>query len=239
MTRSRKRRAALLLCLLCAALFQAAPAEEAIPPADSPAAEETAGDGQPESAAEEAEGGEQEQPGEAGEAGKGGRPSGGGRRSGRSGGSSGITPGKALISTHAKGTGAELRHGAVALTAAEEDMQALVLGGEELALSCGGFGFSASVEEDVLVLRSEEGDAWAMTMDVLRTLNRSGIRRLRLIGPAGETALDTAMELTGALYGRERARGFVSADFLLLRREGEWEVRVDSRTYRLAGSELC
>ena len=54
-----------------------------------------------------------------------------------------------------------------------------------------------------------------------------------------ETVLDTSLELTGSLYGKERAQGFVSADFQLLRQGNEWMVRVDGREYRLAGSELC
>ena len=132
-----------------------------------------------------------------------------------------------------------LRYGAVELKAEEDSMQTLVLGGEELPLSCGGYSFTASVEEDVLILCSEDGDAWSLTMDVLRTLKLSGIRQLRLAGPNGETELDTDMELAGALYGRERSRGFVSADFLLLRQGDEWMIQVDGREYRLAGNELC
>jgi hypothetical protein len=53
---------------------------------------------------------------------------------------------------------------------------------------------------------------------LLKTLNLSGIRQLHLIGPEGETVLDTSMELTGSAYARARASGFVSSDFLLLRR---------------------
>ncbi len=170
----------------------------------------------------------------------GGFPGGGGRggRGGR-GGSSGITPGTALTTAHAAGTGSMLRYGAVLPSAGTDSMQTLVLGGEELALSCGGYSFTASVEEDVLILRSEEGDAWSLTMDVLRTLNISGIRQLVLIGPETETSLDTDLELTGTLYGLERARGFVSADYILLRQDNAWIVQVDGREYRLNGNELC
>lgn len=250
-TRSRKIAAILLiLCLACLVWACTASAEE--PAAETPAAETAdAGDAQPEGAAEEGQEGAQENPEGAPESGfpgggsfpSGGFPSGGGRpsggRGGRSGGSSGITPGKALLSSHASGSKTAVRYGTVALTAGEESMQTLILGGEELAVSCSGYAFTAAVEEDVLVLRSEEGNAWTLTMNALKTLNISGIRQLRLIGPDAETVLDTGLELTGSLYGRERSRGFVSADFQLLRQGNEWMVRVDGREYRLAGSELC
>ena len=131
-----------------------------------------------------------------------------------------------------------IRHGAVVPEADADRMRTLTLGGEELALDCGGYAFTVSVEGDVLVLRSEEGDAWSLTMDVLRTLNLSGIRELKLAGPETETVLDTALELTGGLYGKERMQGFVSVDFRLLRRDGEWLVQVDGREYRLSGNEL-
>ena len=90
----------------------------------------------------------------------------------------------------------------------------------------------------MLILRSEESGAWSLTMDVLQTLEISGISRLRLIGPDTEVMLDTDLELTGPLYGRERSKGFVSADFLLLMRDGEWIIRVDGREYLLSGNEL-
>ena len=176
--------------------------------------------------------------------GGGGRPSGGfggfgGGGGGRGGSSSGITPGKALLSSHAAGKGTMLRYGAVELKTEADSMQALILGGEELTLSCGGSAFTAELEEDVLILRSEEGNAWSLTMDVLQTLKISGVRQLRLIGPDTETTLDTDLELTGTLYGLERAQGFVSADYLLQRQGDEWIVLVDGREYRLNGNELC
>lgn len=252
-TRSRKIAAILLiLCLACLIWACTASAEE--PAAEAPAAETAdAGNAQPEGTAEEGQEGAQENPEGTPEGGgfpgggsfpSGGFPSGGGRpsggsRGGRGGGSSGITPGKALISSHASGSKTAVRYGTVALTAGEESMQTLTLGGEELAVSCSGYAFTAAVEEDVLVLRSEEGNAWTLTMNALKTLNISGIRQLRLIGPDVETVLDTSLELTGSLYGKERAQGFVSADFQLLRQGNEWMVRVDGREYRLAGSELC
>ena len=244
----------LILGILCVIRVCAAAAEGWETPTDLAPAEETGGGT-----------GETGEPGENPEEGSpwdglfpegwsGGRPSGGfsgrGRGSfggggfgggggGRNGSSSGITAGKALTSDHAKGNSDTLRYGAVALTAETDTMQILTLGGEELPLSCGGYLFTVSVEDDVLVLRSDEGDTWYLTMDLLETLNLSGIRQLRLIGPETETTLDTDLALTGALYGRERAMGFVTADFLLVRQEDEWLVYVDDREYRLSGSELC
>ena len=237
--RSRKILAALLvLCTLAVPAAAAAEEAEARPETAEPAEETAAAEEsrpeepQDEPAAEEAEDG----------TGGRGRLSGGGRSGrggGKSGGSSRVTPGTALTAAHAPGKGTMLRHGAVALTAGTERMQALTLGGKELALSCGGYAFTAAVEENVLTLRSEEGDVWTLTMDVLRTLDISGIRQLVLVGPESETALDTDMELTGLLYGQERKRGFVSADFRLTLRDGEWLIQVDGREYRLSGNELC
>ena len=231
-TRSSKAlKALLLLCVLCLALGRTASAEEPEAPADPPVEEPAQPEEEkPEEEKPEGEDEERELP----EGGK--KPAGRTRSPGKDSGR--ITPGKALNSTHASGERSMVRHGAVVPEAGADSMRTLVLGGEELALTCGGSAFTASVEGDVLALRSEEGDAWSLTMDVLRTLNLSGIRELKLAGPETETVLDTALELTGALYGKERAQGFVSADFRLLRQDGEWLVRVDGREYRLSGNEL-
>lgn len=244
----------LVLCVVCLAAAGGAraeePAAEAAPAGDTAQPAETQ-EGQGEAGNGEAEGAREGMPEGAGEApaggmpsggfpggGGGGMPSGGGRGGGKGGESSGITPGKALSSAHASGKKDMTRYGSVELTAEAEGMQALTLGGEELALTCGGSLFTVSVEEDVLVLCSEEGDAWSLTMDVLKTLKLSGIRQLRLAGPGTETVLDTDLELTGSLYGKERTKGFVSADFLLMLRDGKWMIRVDGREYRLSGNEL-
>lgn len=182
---------------------------------------------------------------EGGFPGGGRRPSGGGRGGFSGGGrggsqnSSSVTPGQALTEKHASGSGNMMRHGAVALTLQSEEMETLQIGGEELGISCSGLPFTASVEEDVLVLRASAGNGWSVAMDSLNTLRLSGIRQIRLIGPDTETTLDTDLELTGRLYGRERAQGFVSGNFTLLLRPEGWAVLVDGREYRLSGTELA
>lgn len=255
MKRSRKLHAVLLiLCALCVFGICAAAAEDVATSTDLAPAEEPVPGGEilPDGTGENPEEGsiwDELFPGgwsgggrpSGGWGGGGGRPSGGfgGGGGGRSGESSGVTPGKALTSDHAAGSRSILRYGAVALTPEEEGMQLLTLGGEEMTLWCGASSFTATVEDDVLVLRTEGGDEWSLTMDVLKTLSLSGIRQIRFISPEAETTLATDLELTGARYGRERTQGFVSADFLLFRRDGQWMIRVDGREYRLSGSELC
>ncbi|MCR5297025.1 MAG: hypothetical protein K6E17_06415 [Clostridiales bacterium] len=228
------------------------PAQEPVEePAEEPAQEPAEEPQQPEEPGNEPTEPEEQagEPGEEGPEGRpsGGFPSGGGKPSGGrpSGGSwkggtgtntqtARITAGKALTTTHAKGSGDTRAYGTVELTAAEGSMQVLVLGDEELALDCGGNEFTATLEEDALILRTDGEDAWNVGMDVLKTLNLSGVRQVELISPDAETMLETDMELSGSAYGRERARGYVSADFLLTRQEGEWRVRVEDREYRLS-----
>ena len=196
---------------------------------------------EPETPAEEPETA-QEEPGRPGGGKMPSRPSGGARKSGKGntdGQGSGlrITPGQALSSTHASGTGFVRTYGAVDPEAGDGEMNVLSLGGEELALRCGENTFTAGVEEDELILVTDGGDDWSLTMDVLKTLNLSGIGRVRMISPDAEIVLDTDLELTGADYGRERSRGFVSADFTLFRCEGGWRLRVEDREYPVETAE--
>lgn len=263
-----RRLAILLVCMLLAAGIHASVSEDAAPGADvisgetaetptdlaetptdlipeempaeeEPEPEEPEKPEDPEAEEPAEEEPEEEAPAEApgSETRRGGKKSrGGGSR--RSGASGGITPGKALTSTHARGTGDTLAYGTVRLSVEPGGMQILTLGGQELPLDCGGERFTASLEGDVLHLVCGEGDGWRLTMDALGTLRRSGIRQVRLTGAESETSLDTDMELAGMAYGRERAEGFVSSDFRMIRQETEWRVQVEDREYRLAGNEL-
>lgn len=245
--RTRNLKIPALFLALALSVFCTAGAEEETAPAEQqPAVQETvdAGEASGDETADEGEGAAPETGTEGetteGQPSGGGFPGGGGR-GGRGGGgrSSGTTPGKALTSAHAKGSGNMLPHGAVALAAGEESMTVLSLGGEELALTCGGYAFTVSIAGEELVLSTEGGDEWSLTMDVLKTLNISGIQTIRLNSQTAETVLYTNMELTGTLYGRERAQGYVSSDFLMIRRQGEWLVTVGGREYRLSGDELA
>ena len=222
------------------------PAEEAEPAGETPAEEtEPAEEAEPaEETSSEAETGDEKAPGEGGEQG-GKKPSGGGRSSGgttRSGGTSGgkkqaaaITPGKALTTAHARGSGTAVPYGTVALILPEEPMEILTLDGEELKLQCGGHPFTGEILEDCLTLRSEDGEnGWSVTKRTLQTLYESGIRELVLTDGTEETALETDMEFSGAAYARERAAGYVAGDFLLTRQEDGWTVSVEDRVYTLS-----
>ena len=143
-----------------------------------------------------------------------------------------ITPGKALISTHAKGTGDMTAYGTVPLTLDEESMTILSMGGQALEVSRGGdAAFTASLEDTRLTLTAEEGDAWYFTQYALQVLARSGITEISLNAPDGETEISTDMTLTGAAYGRERAGGFVASDFLYAYASDLLTVQVEDRLY--------
>ena len=219
--------------------------------AESPADQEETPETDPE--------GDEQAPGEMPE---GERPSRGGgswsggsrnRSSSRSGGSAqgggeaaadqgfSITPGQALIYTHASGDRSTRLYGTVELTAAEAPMTLLTLGEDTLDISLeGGGAFTAAIDESTLVLSPvEAGDAWLLNGYALKTLSESGIDSLRL--PVGEVTFDlpTRLDLTGSAYARLCAEGFVSHDYTFaLRDDGLWAT-VDGTTYRLSeGGEL-
>lgn len=173
--------------------------------------------------------------GQGGQGGYGGRP-GGGTRPGRSG-AGGITPGQALTSTHARGTGDLLPYGAVRLQLPEGEMDALTLGGETLDLTCGGASFSAALEDDTLLLASETAD-WTFTQATLNTLSLSGVRVLSLSDGEETLRLDTDLAMTGRDYARERADGFASSDFRFGVADGGFTVTVEDRIYRLVDDRL-
>ena len=146
-----------------------------------------------------------------------------------------MTPGKALTSSHASGSGLVFLYGTVELTIEEEPMEMLVLGSEELDLTCGGLLFRGEIRDDTLILTCEEtGAEWTMTQKTLKTLYASGIREIQMIDAVEETVLETDLEFSGRIYARERAQGYVSSDFLLCRREGNWSVGVGDRYYDLS-----
>ena len=145
-----------------------------------------------------------------------------------------ITPGKALISTHAKGTGDMTAYGTVALDIDEENMTILSMGGQALEVSRGGDAvFHASLENGKLTLTADEGDAWYFTQYALQVLSRSGVTEIILDAPDGEAEIPTDLALTGAAYGRERAGGFVASDFLYAYSSDLLTVQVEDRLYAI------
>jgi len=154
-----------------------------------------------------------------------------------------VTPGKALTTTHAKGSGVLAPYGTVELSIGSAPMEILEIGGEVLDLTCGGELFRGKIEDDALVLTREETEesaaeaGWAVSQKALKTLSESGIGEVRMIDAGQEVSLETDLEFSGSAYARERAEGYVSADFMICRREGNWSVCVEDREYDL--SELA
>ncbi len=183
-------------------------------------------------------GGQGGQGGQGGPGGGGGKPNGGRtQRPGQGGAGSGITPGKALTSSHARGTGDLLPYGAVRLELPEGEMDVLTLGGETLDLTCGGAAFTAALEEDTLLLSSEASD-WTFTQATLNTLSLSGVRVLSLSDGEETVSLDTDLAMTGTDYARERSDGFASSDFRFSLTDEGFTVTVEDRVYRLQDDKL-
>lgn len=261
----RIRKAALAACLILAMAVSGCAAAEDIPaaePGGAPAGEqadgrteapagenlpgeETEGEGQEPSEGEENPEGEGEFPGggsfPSGGGFSGGGFSGGGR-GGRGGGGgrggSSVKPGQALTSAHSRGTGDMTLYGTAVPEADGEAVRELKLDNETVGLGCESGTFTVAVEEDTLILTAEEETEWYMSQFFLLTLEKSGIHCVTLRTPGGETVLDTDLALSGRTYGQERAAGFVSGDFILHSRQGQWTVSVEDRTYLLDQGEL-
>ena len=150
-----------------------------------------------------------------------------------------ITPGKALISTHASGTGDMTVYGTVPLSLDADTMQILSMGGMALEVSRGGeTDFQAQLAEDRLVLSSEEEGSWFFTQYALQTLARSGISSLSFSTDAGDIVISTDMSLSGTAYGHERANGFVASDFVFVLNEYGLYLNVEDRYYTVRDGVL-
>lgn len=242
-----KRAGAVLAALLLVIVLPAALAEvttptdlETPPPTMTPDPEPT---GTPSTDAPLPEGGDM--PSWGGGRPAGSRPSGGRPSGGEPGGASSeeeagfrVTPGQALTNTHASGSGDMTAYGALVLTLNSEPMTQLSLGGQALAIDCGGTAFTASLEASTLTLTAESAAEWHLTLAALGTLRLSGIEQLRLQENGWFADLDTALTLTGSAYARLRAHGFVSADFLLRVTAEGIAVDAAGETYRLHQSRL-
>ena len=181
----------------------------------------------------------------------GGRPSGGsgGRSGGGSGGGEGmeeqgfrITPGEALTSSHASGSGDMHIYGTVALELSDGEMTRLTLGEDVLELTLDdGAAFTGSIDQSTLRLEAvAQGARWEIKLSALQTLNRSGIASLTLASGDGEIRLPTDLELCGSIYGMLRAQGLVAKDFTLELSAEERIVCVGENRYLLtADGELA
>ena len=162
-------------------------------------------------------------------------------RTGNSGKSSvfRITPGQALISSHATGTGDMTAYGTVSLTLDSETMQVLSMGGTLLELSHGGEDeFEAELDTDQLRLSAAEDGVWYFTQYALQTLSRSGISALSFCLTDGVVSIPTDLALSGTAYGRERSSGFVASDFLFSLSDDGLFVSVEDRLYSVDGGRL-
>ena len=153
-----------------------------------------------------------------------------------------VTPGQALTSSHASGTGDMRIYGTVALETSDAEMTLLTLGESELRVTLdGGAAFTASLDASTLLLQPvAAGARWEINLSALQTLKRSGIETLTLAIDGAEIELPTALELGGSVYGMLRAQGLVAKDFTLeISAEGQ-RVSVNGAQYLLTdGGELA
>ena len=143
-----------------------------------------------------------------------------------------VTPGQALTSSHASGTGDMRIYGTVALETSDAEMTLLTLGESELRVTLdGGAAFTASLDASTLLLQPvAAGARWEINLSALQTLKRSGIETLTLAIDGAEIELPTALELGGSVYGMLRAQGLVAKDFTL-------EISAEAQTVRVNGAQ--
>ena len=177
----------------------------------------------------------------------GGKPGGGSKGGGsRSGGSEqtaeaamqgfSVTAGKALTSSHDPGDKSMRLYGSVELSAEEEAMTRLTLGGEALDVTLdGGAGaFTAALDGDALTLTPQaDGEQWTLNGFALKTLARSGVNTVNLSLNGKTVALATQPELSGRVYDGLCAAGFVSADYVYSVSAGGIRVSVNGEDYCL------
>ena len=148
-----------------------------------------------------------------------------------------VTPGEALTDSHASGTKDMRLYGTVALEPSDEAATALVLGGETLPVQLDGgeSAFTAAVDGQTLILTPEDGGTvWSVDGRTLKTLLDSGAAAIAFEMDGARVELDTATELTGAVYGALRAQGLVSRDFLWTISADGIEIQVDGAIYSLS-----
>lgn len=124
-----------------------------------------------------------------------------------------VTPGTALTSSHASGTGDMLPYCAVALTTTDAPMTRLVAGDEtlDIGLENGGT-FTAAIEDSRLILTAGDGDAWRLNGLALRRLAAGGVETILMDSGDWSGELSANMTLAGDIYARLRSEGYVSAN---------------------------
>ena len=151
-----------------------------------------------------------------------------------------VTPGKALLSSHASGSGIlqGLESGWLRVRRIE-GQTILMLDSEELEISCGETNYTMNQTGEILELTAvTEAPAWRLTLQDLETLADHGIRVLALVSSDGQRRLNTRQLLNGSAYTRERMDGFVPQDFVYRWTDEGWRVEVEERVYALERGRL-
>lgn len=157
------------------------------------------------------------------------------------GGPVGITPGKALTTSHANGSKNMTSYNKVSILPGEEAMSILTLNGTKLPLTLDGGAskFTVKAASGAITLTPvKNGSSWQVNGHVLTMVRKSGVKRLLL--QLGDTTLTLATEWEpqGTVYASLRALGYVSSDF-------DWQLTadgitatVDGKTYRVENDRL-
>jgi len=146
-----------------------------------------------------------------------------------------VTAGKALISSHASGTGDLTPHDAIELELPEDELSALYLGDTGLQLSADSGTFTASSIENQLFLSSvDDACTFSFSHAALNLLGNSGVEQLSLVAGEHEVTLDTAFDLNGFYYGQYRSKGYVSSDFVFHVSQSHILISIEDKVFELS-----
>ena len=146
-----------------------------------------------------------------------------------------VTAGKALISSHASGTGDLTPHDAIELELPEDELSTLYLGDTGLQLSADSGTFTASSIENQLYLSSvDDACTFSFSQAALNLLGNSGVDQLSLVAGEHELTLDTAFDLNGFYYGQYRSKGYVSSDFVFHVSQSHILVSIEDKVFELS-----
>ena len=142
----------------------------------------------------------------------------------------------ALTSAHTSGTKDMRLYGAVELTISDEPMTRLTLGDAalQIGLAEAGATFAAAIDGDKLTLTTDSDSDWTLNGSALKTLMRSGVCTLALENGSKRVELSTEPALTGGIYARLCAEGYVSSDYDYRIGGEEILVTVSGSAYRLS-----
>ena len=146
-----------------------------------------------------------------------------------------VTPGTALTSSHASGTKTLTAFGAAEIPIEGEPTSAIAQAdfGDALYLDGGENSFFALADSGSLTLTPvSAGECWQFSLLMLEALQKSGVTELRLnFDDGGMVALDTGLELSGALWGQLRAAGYVGKDCVLTVSFSGMRAQIDGTDY--------